>query len=64
MEKLTKKQKQKISKIEKKGFKKDLKNSGFEKEKDGTFFYNFFAKDRMGVEMIKSDGTSEGNLLN
>ena len=60
---LTTAQKETISKIEKLGFKKDEKTSGFEKEFDGTYFYTFFAKDGMGAQMIQTDGTSHGSLL-
>lgn len=60
---LTQAQKETIAKIEERGFKKDEKNSRFEKEFDGSYFYTFFAQHGMGVEMIQVDGSSEGNLL-
>ena len=61
--KLTKEQNKVIQLIQSNGFKKDEKNSGFEKENDGTFFYTFHAKNGMGCEMIQPDGQSVGGLL-
>lgn len=60
---LTNAQKETIREIEEKGFHKDEKNSRFEKEFDGTYFYTFYAQHGMGVEMIQADGSHEGNLI-
>lgn len=60
---LTKAQEETISKIEELGYSRCERFSGFEKEIDGSYFYTFYANHGMGVEMIKADGSSEGNLL-
>jgi hypothetical protein len=60
--KLTTAQKLRIQMLEKKGFKKDEKLSGFEKESDGTEYYVFHSQHGMGVAMIQADGQMEGNL--
>ena len=62
-QKLTAQQKRVIRQIESNGFKKDEKNSGFDKESDGTSFYTFYAQHGMGAQIIQQDGKSIGGLL-